>query len=177
MVVLAGSDHAQLLGLMRLAACGGHFDLPSAGDVVAGDGALGFYEVLGGAGVDDFAAVFAGAGADVDHPVGAAYRVLVVFDDNQRVAEIAQVVQGFDEAFVVTLVQADARLVQDIQHPHQRGADLGGQSDALRLAARQGLRRTRQRQIVQADIVEEAESCADLLDDFAGYLRGRAFEF
>ena len=41
-------------------------------------------------------AAFAGAGADVDHPVGAAYRVLVVFDDNQRVAEIAQVVQGFD---------------------------------------------------------------------------------
>ena len=113
------------------------------GDVVAGDGALGFYEVLGGAGVDDFAAAFAGAGADVDHPVGAAYRVLVVFDDNQRVAEIAQVVQGFDEAFVVTLVQADGRLVEHVHDADQAGADLRGESDALRFSAGQGGGRAR----------------------------------
>ena len=176
-VVLAGSDHAQLLGLMRLAACGGHFDLPSAGDVVAGDGAWRFGDFSGGAGIHDLAAMFAGARTDVDDPVRVSDGVLVMFDDDQRVAEVAQMMQCADQPFVVTLMQADGWFVQHIHDAHQAGADLGGQSDALRLAARQGLRRTRQRQIVQADIVEEAESCADLLDDFAGYLRGRAFEF
>ena len=91
-------------------------------------------------------------GADVDHPVGAAYRVLVVFDDNQRVAEIAQVVQGFDEAFVVTLVQADTRLVQYIEHIHQLRAYLRSQADTLALSTGQADGAAVQRQIIQTDI-------------------------
>ena len=148
---------------MDLAALGGHGDLSPVGDVVAGDGALGFYEVLGGAGVDDFAAAFAGAGADVDHPVGAAYRVLVVFDDDQRVAEIAQVVQGFDEAFVVTLVQADGRLVE---HEHGIGlgpADLAGQLQTLGFAAGQGRNRLAELEIIQADFNERLKITHDFL--------------
>jgi len=176
-VVLAGTHDFEHLGLVDLAALGGHGDLSPVGDVVAGDGALGFYEVLGGAGVDDFAAAFAGAGADVDHPVGAAYRVLVVFDDNQRVAEIAQVVQGFDEAFVVTLVQADGRLVEHVHDADQAGADLRGESDALRFSAGQGGGRAREGQVVEADVVQEAESGLDLLEHFAGDQLCRAFEF
>ena len=39
------------------------------------------------------------------------------------------------QAVVVALVQADARLVQDVEHAHQARADLRGQADALRLAA------------------------------------------
>ena len=58
----------------------------------------------------------AGAGADVDDIVGLAHRVLVVFDDDQRVAQVAQAFHGGDELVVVALVQADARLVQHIEH-------------------------------------------------------------
>ena len=36
------------------------------------------------------AAVLAGAGADVDDPVGGADGVLVVLDDDERVAEVAE---------------------------------------------------------------------------------------
>ena len=45
-----------------------------------------------------------------------------------------------DQFIIVALVQADARLVQHVQHAGQRAADLGGQADALALAARQGCR-------------------------------------
>jgi hypothetical protein len=38
---------------------------------------------------------------------------------------------------VVALVQADRRLVEHVEHADQAGADLGGQPDALRLAAGQ----------------------------------------
>ena len=68
---------------------------------------------------DDLAAVLAGARAHVDDPVGRAHRLLVVLDDDQRVAEVAQALQRADQARVVALVQTDARLVQDVQHAGQ----------------------------------------------------------
>jgi hypothetical protein len=53
------------------------------------------------------------------------------------VAEIAQPLQRRDQTRVVALVEADRWLVEDVKHAHERRADLGGQPDPLRLAARQ----------------------------------------
>ena len=85
--------------------------------------------------VDDLAAVLAGPGADVDDPVGDPDRVLVVLDHDQGVAEVLEPAQGLDQPLVVALVQADGRLVEDVEDADQAGADLGGQPDPLRLAA------------------------------------------
>ena len=79
----------------------------------------------------------AGAGAHIHNIVGLAHRVLVMFDDDQRVAKVAQPLHRRDELVVVALVQADARFVQHIEHAGQRAADLGGQPDALAFAARE----------------------------------------
>ena len=68
---------------------------------------------------------------------------------------------------VVALVQADAGLVEDVEHADQRRADLRGQADALRLAAGQRGRGALQGQVAEADVVEEAQALADLLDDAA----------
>ena len=175
-VVLARADDFELLGPARLAPHGGHLDLAAAGDVVAGDRTRRVHQVRGGPGVDDIAAVLAGARADVDQPVGLFDGLLVVLDDDQRVAEIAQVMQRFDEPLVVALVQTDGRLVEHVHDADEPGADLRGESDALRLAARQGLRGARQRQVVEPDVVEEPEPCADLLEHLAGDPRGRALQ-
>ena len=67
------------------------------------------------AAVDDGAAVLAGAGADVDDPVALADRLLVVLDDDHRVAEVAQPGERVDEPAVVALVQPDRRLVEHVQ--------------------------------------------------------------
>ena len=61
-----------------------------------------------------------------------------MLDDDQRVAQVAQAAQGVDELRVVGLVQADGGLVQDVEHAGQTRADLGGQTDALGLAAGEG---------------------------------------
>ena len=45
---------------------------------------------------------------DVDHPVGGPDRVLVVLDDDQRVAQVAQPEQRLEQPVVVPLVQPDA---------------------------------------------------------------------
>ena len=104
---------------------------------------------------DDLAAVDAGAGADVDDVVGGADRVLVVLDDEDGVAEIAQALERLEQARVVALMQADRRLVEHVEHAGEARADLRGEADALALAARQRAGGARERQIVEADVVEE----------------------
>ena len=105
--------------------------------------------------VDHLAAVLAGAGTDVDDPVGDPDGVLVVLDDDQGVAEVLEPDQGLDQPVVVALVQADGRLVEDVEHAHQAGTDLGGEPDALRLAAGERAGGPVQVQVVQADVEQE----------------------
>ena len=93
-----------------------------------------------------------------------------MLDDDHRVAEVAQALQRVEQPRIVALVQADRRLVEHIEHAGQARADLRGQADALALAARQRAGGARQRQIVEADIVEEAQPLADLLEDAPGDL-------
>jgi hypothetical protein len=115
-------------------------------------------------GVDDLAAVLTRTGTDVDDVVGGVDRRLVVLDDDQGVAEVAQPQQRLDQPLVVALVQPDRRLVEDVEHADQAGADLGGQPDALRLAARQRSGGPVQRQVVEADVEQEGQPGPDLLE-------------
>jgi hypothetical protein len=59
-------------------------------------------------------------------------------------------------------MQADGRLVQHVQHTHQPRADLGGQPDALGLAAGQGSCRPLQGEVIQPDVDQEAQAGLDL---------------
>ena len=67
--------------------------------------------------------------------IGGPHRVFVVLDDDHGVAQIAQLRERGEQAVVVARVQADRRLVEDVQHADQAAADLSGQADALRFAA------------------------------------------
>ena len=141
-----------------------HRDLATAREVLAGHGVGVGVEVGDRAAVDDLAAVLAGAGPDVDDPVGDLDGVLVVLDDDQGVAEVLEADQGLDQALVVALVQADAGLVEHVEDADQAGADLGGEPDALRLAARQRARGPVEGEVVEADVEQEVEPLLDLLE-------------
>ena len=119
---------------------------------------------------DHLPAMHTGAGADVDHMVRQFDGVLVVLDNDHRIAEVAQMQQGIEQPLVVALVQADGGFVQHIHHAHQSGADLAGQTDALRLAARQGVGAAVERQVIQANVDQKAQALADFLDDLCRYL-------
>ena len=116
---------------------------------------------------DQLAAVLAGAGTEVDHVVGGADRLFVVLDDDDGVAEIAQPRQRREQRAVVALVQADRRLVEHVEHAGQVRADLRGQADALPFAARQRRGAPAEREVADADVVQEAQAIADLAQDAA----------
>ena len=77
----------------------------------------------------------AGARAQVDHVVRLEDRLLVVLDDDDRVADVAQVAQRGEQAAVVPLVQADRRLIEHVHDTGEAGAHLAGEADTLGLAA------------------------------------------
>ena len=91
-----------------------------------------------------------------------------MLDHDHRVAQVAQVDERLDELVVVPLVQADARFVEDVEHPGQARADLRGQADALGLAAGERPGLAVERQVAQAHAVEKEQPLADLLEDRPG---------
>ena len=82
------------------------------------------HDVLGRALGDDVAAVDASARTDVDDVVGGEDRVFVVLDDDDGVAEVAQAAQRLEQPRVVALVEANRRLVEDVEHAGEARADL-----------------------------------------------------
>ena len=55
-------------------------------------------------------------------------------------------------------MQADARLIEDVEHADQAGADLPGQANALGLAAGEARGRAIEREIMQADVEQKADA-------------------
>ena len=109
--------------------------------------------------------MLAGARAEVDEVVGGAHRLLVVLDDDHRVAEVAQPLERRDQLRVVALVQADRGLVEDVEHADERGADLRRQADPLGLAAGERRGGAVHREVADADVLQEAQPLGDLAQD------------
>ena len=107
------------------------------------------------------------AGAEVDDLVRRAHHAGFVFDDDDGVAGIAQLLEDADEPFRVARMQSDARFVEHEQRIHQARAEAGGEIDPLGFAARQRARGAVQREIAQADLVEIAQARADFGQDQA----------
>ena len=131
-------------------------------EVGAGEGVFGRQQVGQAALSHDVAAMHAGPRTDVHQVVCGANGVFVVLHHDQGVAQIPQLQQGVEQAVVVALVQADARLIQHVEHAGQAGTDLGGQPDALGLAATEGHGRPIQAEVIEAHIQQEFEPQPDL---------------
>jgi len=70
---------------------------------------------------------------------------------------------------VVAVVQADGRLVQDVADAAQVRTQLRGEPDALRLAARERRRGAVERQVAQADLLQEVEPAIQFREQVSCY--------
>src|SRR3569623_1143982 len=160
----------------RRTALGRDLDPLAAGEEVAGDRRRDRLDLVGRALRDDLAAVTSRARAEGDDPVGRFHRRLVVLDQENRVAEVAQAVQRADEALVVALVETDRGLVEHVQHARQLAAELRREPDPLRLAAGARAGAAVEREVVEADVEQDRQPVLDLLQDLARDLEARAGE-
>ena len=81
--------------------------------------------------MDNPAARFSSSRPNIDDPVGRLHCFLVVFDDDESIAEVAQPFEGVDELTVVALMKADRRLIQNVEDAHKARTDLRGEANPL----------------------------------------------
>ena len=63
--------------------------------------------------------------------IGAADSLLVVLDNDQGIAQVSKLLQCLDQSRVISLVQSNGGLVQDVKYARQVRTDLRGQPDPL----------------------------------------------
>ena len=120
---------------------------------------------------NDVAAQFAGARPEIDDVVRGPHHIRIVFDHDDRVAEIAQFGENANQARRIAAMQTDGGLVENVTCAHQTRTEASSELDALRFASRQRGRKTVQRQILQAHVVQEFEPLLDLDENLAGDAR------
>ena len=115
---------ARELDLLTAAAApgAGHRNRQLAAQVLRRQRARLLHESVERAGEDDAAALFASAEPKVDNVIGDLDHVGVVLDHEHGVALIPKLTKDGDQPKVVARVQADGRLVEDIQRADQRRA-------------------------------------------------------
>ena len=62
------------------------------------------------------------------------HHILVVLDDDDGIPQITELLQRMDEAHIVSLMEAYARLIEDIEHLDKLSTYLRRQTDTLALA-------------------------------------------
>ena len=165
--------------MRRLAAAGGNWDGKLAIEIAAGDGVgIGFDFGDGSCG-EQLAAELARAGAEVEQIISGADDVGVVLDDENRIAEVAQLFEDANQLGGVAGMEADGWLVENIERADEARAERGCELNALRFAAGERGGEAVEGEVVEADGVEEMQALPDLGEDAAGdlMLRWREFEF
>src|SRR5687768_12832538 len=94
-------------------------NLGLAAQVAPCDRLRGVAYFIDGAFGDDESTMLAGAGPEIDQMIGRLHRLLVVLDDDDRVAEVPELAESVEQPRVVALVQADRRLVEYVEHANE----------------------------------------------------------
>src|SRR5271156_18213 len=95
---------------------------------------------------------FSRTGAEIHHIICATDGFLVMFDDKNGIAEVAQSFERTEQAAIVTRVQADRRFVEHVKHSAQARADLRGQAYALGFATRKSRCGAIQGEVTEANV-------------------------
>ncbi len=163
----ARAENAEKLSL-RLAPPHRNADAQLAAQVAAGERLRVGEQRLAGAGKDQISSVLARAGAQIENIVGGENGFGIVLDHEQRIAQVAQPLEDLDQAARVARVQADGRLVEDVERAHQARAQRRGELNPLRFAAGKRRGQPVQREVVEPHFVEKAQPLLNFFQDLFG---------
>ena len=166
--VMGARSRISMLLRAGFSAVGGQLDTKFLRKIPPGQRRRDSLDFLECPGRDDVSAVLSGARSKIQNVVGRSHDVGIVLDHQNRVSQIAQVVQDLDQAVGVAAVQADRRLVQNVKRAHQPRAQRRGQLNALRFAAGKRRGQAIEREVFQADIVQKPQASTESLQQLVG---------
>src|SRR3984957_11666852 len=146
-----------------------HGNFRAAGKILAGERCGICCDFFGRSCGQDMSARGACAGAEIDHVVGAANRFFIMLDYEHRIAEVAQGFKSAEQAAIVAGVQADGRLIENIEDAAQARADLRGEADALRFAAGERGGRAVESEIAEPHVEKKIEALGDFRERATSY--------
>jgi hypothetical protein len=76
-----------------------------------------------------------GSWPDVDDMITLSHDILIMLDDDDGIADLRQALEIGDEHIVVTRMEADRWLIENIDDPLKSGTDLRSESYSLRLTS------------------------------------------
>ena len=165
-IVFRRAEHLdEAAGAVRSDTIGGHINLVIPPQILRRKRLFVGLNLGQRTGSDHLAPVRPGARPHVDHVIRAPDGLLVVLDHQHRVAQVAQALECLKQLLVVAGVQADAWLVENVQHTNQPGTDLRGQPDPLRLPSAECAARAIERQVAQPNVLQKTQSRANLIND------------
>ena len=138
---VVGGDALQFQPLrrFRLSSDRWNGDVAGAAEKLTGDAFFVGCDIRRRPLADDFAAVLTRARSDVDQEIGGPHGGFVMFDNDDGVSLPLQLPHALNQPVMVSRVQADRRLVKHVADADQSAADAGGKTDALKLAAAEGV--------------------------------------
>ena len=99
-----------------------------------------------------------------------------MFDDEHGVAEIAERFEDVDEPLRIARMQADGRLVENVECADEMRTERSRELNALRFAAGQRRGQSLEREVVEADFVEKLQARTNFVQNFVRDFRLRRRE-
>src|SRR5581483_1179655 len=156
-VVLTGSPDNQFLTI-GLPPLGRKLDIAPPAQVLSGK-RLGMLKDFSKRPLGyNVSAVNAWSRSHLDDVIGGTDGIFIVLYHDHTVADVTQLLEGCDHLEVVAWMQADAWLIQYVEHAHKPGTDLSGEAEPLVFASRKCGRAAIQVQVVETDADEQAQT-------------------
>ena len=129
------------------------------------DGIRVFNNLFWSASSNNVTTKLTGAGAHVNNVVSCANGIFIVLDNKYGISAVPKLLERLNEAIIISLMQTNGRLVQNVENAHKTSANLSCQANTLGLSTRKRCCCTRKREIVQANVYQELQPCHNLFDN------------
>ena len=95
------------------------------------------------------------AGTHVNNVVSCANGIFIVFDNKYGITAVSKLLKRLNKTVVVSLMQTNGRLVQNVENAHEAGTNLCCQANTLGFSTRKRCCCARKREVVQANVYQE----------------------
>ena len=117
-----------------------------------------------------------GAGAEIDDLIGSQDHLRIMFDHDDRVLPLPQLLERLQETEGVSCMEADARLIEDIKRFSESRAQCPCKGNPLIFSAREGPGLPGEGQVSQSDIDHESDPVRDLFKKALGHSLLKIFD-